>query len=105
MKLAPKVEKILEHASKGNGISKDDALYLMKEVAIDSPEFYALMSTAHQLNRDFIGKHGLIFEQIGINFEPCPRNCKFCSMGEKWGTVKVPSRLSKEEVVERAVDS
>ncbi|MCP8306578.1 MAG: radical SAM protein [archaeon] len=68
------------------------------EIEVKSSEFYALISTANALTRDYIGEYGEVFAQIGVNFEPCPKSCKFCSMGEKWNLVKKPVRLSVEEV-------
>jgi biotin synthase len=46
-----------------------------------SREYFELLAVSNALSRRKFGNRGYVFTQIGINAEPCSRNCKFCSMG------------------------
>ncbi|MDH6358495.1 radical SAM protein [Parabacteroides sp. PF5-9] len=46
-----------------------------------SDDFFELLALSNQLSRKKFGQRGYVFTQIGINAEPCPINCAFCSMG------------------------
>ncbi len=101
MRINNKIEYILDKGIEGQGISRDEALELMK-VDEKSPEMYALMSTGNSLRQQKSGDIGEINSQVGINVWPCPKNCKFCFFGEKWKLIKEPMELSPEQVVFRA---
>lgn len=101
MKIDPKVESILDKALSGTDISREEALELLK-IDNDSPEIYALMSTADTLTLRQFGRRGEVYAQVGINLWPCPKSCAFCSFGEKWKLFKDRIEFSVEEVVARA---
>ncbi len=101
MKINGRIEYILDKSLDWQEISREEALELMK-VDEKSPEMYALMSTANTMTRSKFNNIGEVFAQVGINNWPCPKNCKFCFFGEKWGLVKEPMELSVDQVVFRA---
>lgn len=101
MKINERTEYLLDKALDGQEISREEALELMK-IDERSPEMYALMSAANTMTREQFNNTGEVFAQVGINNWPCPKNCKFCFFGEKWGLVKEPMELSMEQVVFRA---
>lgn len=101
MRIRQNIEGILDKAHDGKHISRDDALELMR-IDEKSDEMYALMSTANAMTRARVNNTGEVYAQIGINNWPCPKNCKFCFFGEKWGLVREPMELSIEQVVFRA---
>jgi biotin synthase len=43
--------------------------------------FFRLLSLANALSRRKFRDRGYVFAQIGINAEPCSKNCAFCSLG------------------------
>ncbi|MBA2882729.1 biotin synthase [Desulfosalsimonas propionicica] len=81
-KLAPKIEEMLKKAMDFNGIDQPEAIALM-HLDLDSRETYALMHTANQMSRHQFGLKGENHFHIGVNVEPCPLNCLFCSLTEK----------------------
>lgn len=44
-------------------------------------DFYRLLADSDQRSRTCFGSRGYVFAQIGLNAEPCSKNCAFCSMG------------------------
>lgn len=74
--------EILHSARKGVEISEEQTLQLL-QIKNGSDEFYFLLSVANELSRRDYNNKGLVFAQIGINAEPCSKNCSFCSMGRE----------------------
>ncbi len=65
----------------------------------NSKEFYKLLELSNKLSRDTFGNHGYVFAQIGINAEPCSKDCKFCSMGIGHYILDKQFKKTKEEVI------
>lgn len=101
MRTKPEIGTILDKASIGKGITKEEAVELLR-IDLNSNEMYALMSAANTLSRGQFNNRGEVYAQIGINFWPCPKSCDFCSLGEKAGLIKSPVEFNAEEVVVRA---
>jgi len=103
--------EILEKVRRGNhNLSKSEIRELL-DIDNYSDEFYDLISLSDKLSRSKFKNKGYVFAQIGINAEPCSKNCKFCSMGinhysldSKWqkdiGTIE--SELGK--LLEQGID-
>lgn len=88
----------LEKVKTGNpDLSKEEIIDLL---SIDpfSNDFYELLAVSNQMSRTKFGKKGYVFTQIGINAEPCPINCKFCSMGAAHYSLDDQWRKSKENL-------
>lgn len=75
------IEKILDSVLAGCMIAREEALTLL-HVENKSNDFYKLLSVANYLTRQKFHNKAYVFAQIGINAEPCTKNCKFCSMGK-----------------------
>ena len=43
--------------------------------------FFQLLAASDARSRTCFGSRGYVFAQIGLNAEPCSKNCAFCSMG------------------------
>jgi len=78
------VEEILKKGDAFEGILREDALALMR-VDLQSKSSYALMETANRMSRSQFGDKGEIHFHIGLNVEPCPMDCEFCSLARKAG--------------------
>lgn len=79
-----KIAEILKKGADFGGITKAEALELMR-IPLHSPDLYALFYTAHRMSREQFGPKGENHFHIGINVEPCPYNCEFCSLADKMG--------------------
>jgi len=75
------ITQILEKATSGQKLSRLDAKQLLN-ITNGSHDFYQLIETANRMSRKQFQNKAYIFSQIGLNAEPCPMNCKFCSMAE-----------------------
>lgn len=96
-----RVSEILKKALIGGGIGEEEALELM-HVEVLSREFYALMETANRLSRQQFGDKGEIHFHIGLNVEPCPMDCSFCSLTRQAGIFKEKKEFTPEQIIEWA---
>lgn len=72
--------KAIEKIKAGNiDLSEDEIIELLR-INNFSSEYYDLLAASNALSRRKFGNRGYVFTQIGINAEPCPINCNFCSM-------------------------
>jgi len=83
-RISPKVAEILSKGREGNGISREEALVLM-HLELESREAYGLMESANHLSRVHFGAKGERHMHIGLNVEPCPMDCAFCSLTKRAG--------------------
>lgn len=72
---------VFEKIEKGDFRLTDDEILNLLKIQNDSKEFYRLLSVSNELSRKKFKNKGYVFTQIGINAEPCSKNCRFCSMG------------------------
>ncbi|MFV0266394.1 MAG: hypothetical protein ACK5HT_04585 [Draconibacterium sp.] len=73
--------KVLEKIGKRDFNLDDSEILALLEIENGSNEFYRLLHVSNSLSREKFGNKGYVFTQIGINAEPCSKNCRFCSMG------------------------
>jgi len=55
-------------------MEREEALSLLK-TETKSDDFYKLLSLSNEQSRKQFGEKGLVFAQIGMNAEPCSKNC------------------------------
>jgi len=79
--IVAKIDEILKKGADFVGIDRDDAIELM-HLDLHSREVYALMQTANRMTRQQFHSKGENHFHIGLNVEPCPFNCSFCSLTE-----------------------
>ena len=71
----------LEKIEKNDFNLSDDEILDLLSIDTESHDFYRLVSKSNELSRLKFKNKGFVFTQIGINAEPCSKNCRFCSMG------------------------
>jgi biotin synthase len=97
-RITPKIEEILARGGSGEGIEREQAWTLMR-VPVQSRESYALMETANRLSRDRFGNKGENHFHIGVNVEPCPFECRFCSLTAGAGIFTEAVSFSEAEIL------
>jgi biotin synthase len=97
-KISSQVEFILEKGADGDGIDREQALYLLA-LPLQSKEAYALMETANRLSRAQFHEKGENHFHIGVNVAPCPLNCLFCSLTVKAGIFKEAVEFSEDRIL------
>ena len=100
-KVSEKIGTILTKGLDFKGISRDEALALM-HIELQSREAYALMETANQMSRSRFANKGERHLHIGLNVEPCPMDCSFCSLTRKAGIFKEKIEFPMETVLDWA---
>ncbi|MDD9303039.1 MAG: radical SAM protein [Desulfobacter sp.] len=99
-KIESKIEEILDK-SMDDGITRSDALELI-HLDLHSKETYALMETADRLSRQTFGSKGENHLHIGVNVEPCPLNCRFCSLTREAGIFTQKVEFEREQILDWA---
>lgn len=64
-----------------------------------SGEYRYLCRAAKEAAVEITGGEAYLWGAIGVDFAPCPMNCRFCSLGEAWGIVKDEVSYSEEEII------
>jgi biotin synthase len=96
--LTPKIEDILKKGEDCVGLNEEEAQTLLL-LDLGSKEVYALMETANRLSRNQFRGKGENHLHIGINVEPCPYNCRFCSLAEGAGIFTNRIEFSEEKII------
>jgi biotin synthase len=92
---------LIEKIEKGDFNLNDEEILELLNIENGSERFYRLLYVSNALSRKKFGNKGYVFTQVGINAEPCSKNCRFCSLGfdhysldSKWR--KGPAFLQQE---------
>ena len=96
--VSPEVDEILRKGADFAGIAREDAIRLM-HLPLHSREVYALMQTANQMTREQFQNKGENHFHIGLNVEPCPFDCSFCSLTETAGIFREKIEFPLENVL------
>jgi biotin synthase len=97
-KITPEIDEILTRGGSGEGIDRDQAWKLMR-IPLQSRETYALMETANRLSRERFENKGENHFHIGVNVEPCPFECRFCSLTAGAGIFTEAVQFSEAEIL------
>jgi biotin synthase len=79
-------------------LTKEDGLRLMR-IPLHSTDCYRLMALANRMSREQFGNKGENHLHIGLNVEPCPLDCLFCSLTHKAGIFTEKIDFSEEQVI------
>ena len=94
-------KEILNKLHNNINLSKEDALFLLN-VENNSSDYHTLLNTSNDLTRNEYNNKGYIFAQIGLNAEPCSKNCKFCSMASSHYAMDTTWKKSENTILEEA---
>jgi len=94
----PGIEEILKKGADLKGLNEHEAVTLLR-LKLDSREVYALMETANRLSRLMFNNKGENHFHIGLNIEPCPFNCSFCSLAESAQVFTKEKQFDEETIV------
>lgn len=83
--------------SETRSLTKDEAIRLL-HIDNRSDLFYELIKTANKMTRVQYENKAYIFSQIGLNAEPCSKNCKFCSMAMNNYAMKGEFRRTMKDI-------
>jgi biotin synthase len=97
-RIRPAIEELLTKGRDGAGLEREEALSLMR-LDLECRETYALMEAANHLTRQQFGTKGERHMHIGLNVEPCPMDCAFCSLTRQAGLFTDKMEFPFEEVL------
>lgn len=90
--------KAIEKIKKGEtDLSESEIVDLLRTDNF-SRGYYDLLAASNALSRQKFGNRGYVFTQLGINAEPCPINCNFCSMAAGHYSMDGQWRKTEEEL-------
>ena len=90
-----------ERCLNGVALTREEIVYLL-QTPLGSEQDRLLRRAARQVARETAGNLGYIWTALGLDFQPCAMNCKFCALGEAWGLATQASALTEEEILEKA---
>lgn len=90
--------RIFEKAFDNDPLSREEALQLM-QIPLHTDECYQLMATADNMSRQQFGAKGENHYHIGLNIEPCPLDCLFCSLTHTAGIFTEKTEFPIEQVI------
>ncbi len=93
-----KIRQTHQTAQQGNPIPREDILALLA-IDPDSREAMLLREAAHQLSLEITGGKARIWASIGVDFQPCEMNCRFCAFGKDWCQDQSAYTWSQEEIL------
>lgn len=97
-RISTTIENILKKGADFGELTRDEALALM-QIELHSRKAYALMETADRMSRRRFANKGETHFHIGLNVEPCPMDCRFCSLTREAGIFTEKVEFSQKEVV------
>ncbi|RTZ97244.1 MAG: radical SAM protein [Deltaproteobacteria bacterium] len=100
-RVEPQIAEILSKAEALTPLSRNEALTLMR-IKHHSQECDALMGVANRISRWQFGGKGENHFHIGLNVEPCPMDCLFCSLTRNAGIFKDKTEFSSDQVIQWA---
>jgi biotin synthase len=100
----PKVTDLLKKGADLNGLDQEEAELLLR-LDLGGRETHALMETADRISREQFGNKGENHYHIGINVEPCPFNCKFCSLTKSAGIFTNTIPFSNDTIINWATNA
>ncbi len=89
--MSTEIRSIIDRAkqtSLKDGIIPREDIVAMLDIDPKSDDCEYLRQAAEEVTKAVSGNKVRIGISIGVDFAPCSMNCKFCSLGEKWGIVK-----------------
>lgn len=95
------IESILKRFHEGQELDKRDLCSLLS-IPVGSGEYYSLLAAANGYSRKAFDGKGLIFGQIGLDIQPCPVNCRFCSLAADVLKGRSPIIRDMEQTVQLA---
>lgn len=100
-RIDPEIEDILKKGENLEGLNEAEAGALLR-LDLGGKEVYALMETANRISRQQFNGKGENHFHIGVNVEPCPYNCRFCSLAARAGLFTEKAEFTEEEILEWA---
>lgn len=79
---AVRVREILKRWEQCENVPEQSDIQTLLALDTGSDGFYTLLAASNRRSRDTFGSRGFVFAQIGLNAEPCSKNCAFCSMAD-----------------------
>ena len=95
------IQEILDRCLDGEEVGSEEAVALLS-LHPESADARGVLAAAREAARRFSGNRGRVWAAIGVDYRPCPMNCKFCSFGERWGIVRSAGEWPPEQVAHQA---
>ena len=95
------IQSAKEKCLRGEVLSKEEIVHLLG-IPLGSDDDRLLRKTAREIAAVLSENRAYIWCAIGVDFQPCSMNCKFCSFGEKWGLINTGKTYTPSEIIEKS---
>ncbi|MGN0478762.1 MAG: radical SAM protein [Hominenteromicrobium sp.] len=92
------IDRCKEQCLNGQALSRGDIIALL-DIPVGSADDEYLRSAARDAAARITENQGYIWCAVGMDYAPCPMNCRFCSFGEEWGLIREPRHVTEDEII------
>lgn len=94
------VKEVVDRVLSGGKMLPEEALALCEQVKPYSQESYYLQWATHSMMSESSKGLGLLYSQIGIDANPCPGNCWYCSFAAEYNDWEGCAEVPLEAILE-----
>lgn len=98
------VDDIFKKATEFVPLTREEGMRLI-QIPLHSGDCYRMMEIANRMSREQFSNKGENHLHIGLNVEPCPLDCLFCSLTHKAGIFTEKIDFSDEQIIAWAKDA
>ena len=92
------IDSCFEKCISGKILEKEEIIKLL-DIEVNSEEDSYLREKARSAAAHITGNSGCSWAAVGMDYEPCPMNCKFCSFAEKFDLIKEKRHVTEDELL------
>jgi biotin synthase len=96
--MTTELNEIFKKAEDFTPLTKEEGLRLI-QVPLHSDDCYRMMAVANHMSREQFGNKGENHLHVGLNVEPCPLDCLFCSLTHKAGIFTEKKDFPEEQIL------
>ena len=83
----------------GQVLDRSDIIALL-DIPVGSEDDQYLRAAARDAAARITGNCGYLWCAVGMDYAPCPMNCRFCSFGEAWHLIPAPRHVTEDEILD-----
>ena len=92
------IEDAKEACLNGQILKKEEIVTLLS-IPLETDDDIRLRNAAYEVALIKRKGKGAIWSAVGLDYDTCPMNCRFCSLGEKWGIVQERYIYQEDEIL------
>lgn len=92
------IDRCKARCLEGQALKREDIIRLL-EIPVGSEDDRYLRTAAREAAAAITENQGYIWCAVGMDYAPCPMNCRFCSFGEAWNLIPEARHVTMDEIL------